>query len=253
MTAKKKERPNRSVKASVPASSSLSAAVPPQAQALPERFPPPPKRPKMGRNVAVCSFYALIALLIAVSAFFFFMAKTGLVCIPFVSSFYRGPAPVRIVDAPAADPDTLLGRISSVVGSAVSGGDAGPYTVPFTEEELTSFVRGGLADVLRGQGTLAERVQIAVTPAFIEASGLITASGLTVDALARFDADVEDGELRLNVCEAYLGDVPVHPKVVRQLESALFTKDFASWNVSAGDVKLKDVILGDGELELVFE
>jgi hypothetical protein len=252
MPEKKKEVPNHSAKAPPMPAAPLSA-VSPRGSAAPERISRPPKRPKMGKNILVCSFYALVALLIAFSLFLFCLAKTGLVSIPFISSLCAGQKPVRIVEAAASDPEALLERISSVVSSAVGCADSGPYPVVFSEQDLTASARGGLEDILRGREAAAERIQIAVTSDFIEASGLITTRGMTVDALARFDAVVEDGELHLNIREAYLGDVPIHPDLARQLEGVLFTKDFASWNVSAGDVKLKDVILGDGEMELVFE
>ncbi|MBD3251316.1 hypothetical protein GF380_02470, partial [Candidatus Uhrbacteria bacterium] len=143
-------------------------------------------KPKVGRNVLVCSLYALILFLVLLAGVLFLIAKTGLVTIPLASHFYNGTQPTRQIEAGAMDPERVLDRISLSVSSAIQQGKSGPFVVEITEEELTAAARGGMTDLLKDQRIIAERTQVVITPEFAEASSLLRTPGANLDLLMRF-------------------------------------------------------------------
>lgn len=201
----------------------------------------------------MCSLYAFIILIVIAVLLLIGVAKTGLFKIPILSSLYKGPEPTRLVEAGVMEPEAFIDQISASVSAAVQRGERGPYTVPFSEAELTAAVRGGLADVIREEQVIVERPQIVVTPEYIEASGKFYTDKATVDMLIQFVPVIEENELRFDISKAYLGDIPISPDLAHSMESLLFTRDFGAWSVNVGSVSLQDVNLKDGELELILD
>jgi hypothetical protein len=229
----------------------------PRPAPLKKKFVPSKKpeeiKPKVGKNVLMCSLYALIVLIVIGVVILIGVAKTGLFKIPFVSNLYKGPVPTRLVEAGVMEPDAFIDQISSSVSAAIQRGEKGPYIVPFSEVELTAAARGGLADVIREDQAIVERPQIVVTPEYIEASGKFYMDNATADILIKFIPFIEENELRLDISEAYLGDIPVSPDLAKSIQGVLFVRDFGSWSINVGTVSLKDVNLKDGELELILD
>lgn len=219
--------------------------------------PPKPPRQKKGRrvlgwNAASCAFYAFVPIALLLLGILFFVAKTGVVRIPFLSDWYKGPQPTRMVEAAPVSGSSLIEDIGLEVAREIRSGQAPPYHVSITEEQVTSALRGGIAEVLRDQNVIVERPQIVITSSTIEASGLIRSGLGMADLLLRFSPHVHENALHFHVEEAYLGDIPLHPELVTLAEGTIFHRNLRVWEIGVGNNTLDGVQLHNGSFDLLL-
>lgn len=209
-------------------------------------------KPKLGKNILVCSLYGLLILIVLFILLLIGIAKTGIVHIPIASRLCEGTKPTRTVEAGVTDPEVFINSIGQEVAAAIRRGERSPYAVALTESELTAAVRGGIEGALREEHVVAECPQIVVTPEYLEASGMFMTDNITLDILIQFTPRVENHELTFDVQKAYLADVPIAPDLVTALESYLFERGFGSWRIDVGTIQLNDVHLKEGEMEVIL-
>jgi hypothetical protein len=209
--------------------------------------------PRIGANVLVVALYILIVVCIVAALLAVFLAKSGLVPIPFVSSkLYKGPAVTRTVQAEATNLNAFIDAIGKKLTEVERVSSVPPYRVKITESEFTGALRGSLSDASKNTGVVVERVQAVITPRDIELSGSARKSGLSFNVLARYKPVLREGRLTLEPVSFQIGDFPFATSTVQSVYTYLFTRDIGEWRLEVENRGLTGIELGDGSLNLVF-
>lgn len=204
----------------------------------------------IGKNVSIVLGVFIAAFLVLASLLAFAVAKTGLFRVPIFSSFYQGPTPTRAVSSEPITETQFRSLLTSQVEAQFAAGRRDEATITVTETQLTGAIRSAIAQALREQGATAEDVQIVVEPKYLELSGRLMEKSVTADLRVRLDPVIEDGGIRFDATDIYLGDYPVHPDLAQRLAGIFFSRDFGTWHVSFGEVRFTSLTLRSGALEL---
>lgn len=214
-----------------------------------EKIESPAVKPKIGKNAAgvalvIFGFVLIILLIAGILA-----AKTGLVTLPVLSKFYKGPTPIRIVSAPSLEPQVFQYLLSSRLMAKVQAGTS-PYTFQLTEQELTGALSSVVTQTFRDQDWLAENVQLAVTEQGLEFWGKFKQDGIKVDILIKLRSAVRDGGILFTPVEIRFGDYPVPLGLADRAAGLIFKRDFGTWLLKFRDIIFQQIVPRDGFLEI---
>lgn len=179
------------------------------------------------------------------------IAKTGVYQIPVLSTFYHERPLTRSINAPAIRPQVLLDRATEALQSATSTKGA-DVLVEFSEQEITGALKGALQTSLKRPGVNVDQSQIVATPTGLEVTAFVRNETMSVHLFAKIIPSVQNGRLVLDVKEVYLGDIPVPPSSLAQIERIVFGSEIGSFEARSGSYGLKNVVLKDGSVELRF-
>ncbi|MFZ6015348.1 MAG: hypothetical protein ACOYUZ_03255 [Patescibacteria group bacterium] len=204
-------------------------------------------------DVIACSVLFLIALLILILCFLYGAAKAGLINIPFFSSYYQGPAPIRTVEAEPVTWDDFRAKIAGKI--IARGVDQGPpYTLLITEEDLTGLLLGAVDAGLRSAAYRVEMAQVAIRSDNIEFYFELTwRDWLHFYIVANLVPEVEDdGTLRFAVRDAQLGDLPLPRDTMLRLVGYFFARDVGIWRIITSDGSgIQSVMLSEKNMQII--
>lgn len=203
----------------------------------------------IGKNVLIVfgTVFAVIALLVILVLFA--IAKSGIVSIPLLSRLYVGPMPTHVVTADPISTDQFLALLELRV-RAEAAKQRPPYEITITEQELTGALQSAIGTTLRGQGWERADAQIVLRPMDMEVLGRFKRGSVTPQILARFVPRIADGGVRFDPVYVQLGDYPLPPSIANNVLSMIFSRDFGTWTMSFGALKLEDVRISDGSVRL---
>jgi hypothetical protein len=206
----------------------------------------------IGKNVAIVAGVFLAGLLLLVALGAFLVAKSGIVPVPLFSGAYHRPQPVRTVTSSPISEAIFRQRLSDRVLAQVASGKRPPYTISITEDELNGAFQNVVAQALRSEGWRVESSQVALAPEFFEVYGRLTQGDLHADLRIRFVPIVENGGVIFEPIDIRFGEYPIHPDLAHRLAGALFKRDFGTWVLSFGEIRLQSVQLREGALDLTI-
>ena len=210
-------------------------------------------KPKMGKNTRI--FYAVVALIVLlfVGGILFALAETGMVVVPFFSSFYHPPQPIRVVTSLPIEVSQLQRDLEQ---QTLIEGQANPqtsvYALSIPEEELTGVAESSISALFRGQGWKTEVVQVAIESDFIEVYGRFTRGFLHEDVILHAVPSVTPDGLSFAVTSMHVGAYPVAPSMVKTALSFAFARDLAHWSFTLSHFSLSDVKLSPGQMTLML-
>lgn len=199
-------------------------------------------------------FFLLIFLFVLLIGIGFVIAESGITNLPLLSSLYRGPQPVRMVQ-PIADmkASDVFGIIVSRAQSQVLSGAKPPYHATVSEEELTSALNDALQRTLVSRHLASQDLQIVLTPDMAEISGTVSSNSASYHVLVQGTPSIKDGRLTLDIARAYLGDLSLPPDLLRRLVEGVLSADLTSLNTRIDGFVLFDITLGDGIVDIQIE
>lgn len=200
------------------------------------------------KKFLIIAFAIALMLLLGVAVL---IAKTGVYRIPFLSSVYHERPVTRVVSADAIEPRDLLNRVNDRLRSSVSTSTK-DVKISITEQELTGALKGALQTSLKRPGVIVDGTQIVSLADGLELIASVRTETMSVRMLAKAVPVVQDGRVKLEVKELYLGSLPVPPNSLAQMERLVIGSEIGSFEAKAGNYLLKDVVLKDGSVELVF-
>ncbi len=218
-------KPTEQPKAPVQAESSVKPSEQPKKQE-PDKI-----APKFGKNALTCSGLVVLAMLLGLGVLIYFLTISGLVRVPFFSRWYTPPAVVRTV---GGSPTNWAQFRSLILGRLTDQAEIGPpYQLRISETEMSGLLNGVIAGAFRDQRFAAERTQVALTPGFLEMAVFVSWNRfLHFDLLLRMRPRVEnDGTVRFETTNAYLGRIPLPSGWVMQLLGYIFSRDIGTWNI----------------------
>lgn len=207
---------------------------------------------KLGKNILTCAGIFILIFLAVIGFVAYLVSESGLIRVPVLSRFYKGPSPARIVHTEPMTSDAFLELVSSRMTQAVRRTSRPPYRITLTERELSAVMAENVNDLARQEGVRAERVQLVLLTDSMEISGKIMSPLGALDMLVILIPELHDGELAVTVRKAELGDYDLPPGVAQDLVSAVFQRDIKTWKIELGNAELSAVELREGELDLVF-
>lgn len=236
-----------------------SPPVPPQPPVLP---PPAPQktapaqspqriRPKVGKNVLTCWTYSVILAVMGLSVCLLLAAKSGVFTIPFFSSYYLGPMPSRLVKSPPISAEDFEASLGDQLRAAAQKNKTPPYVIRLTERELTGAMSSGVENALRDDKWKYVFTQIAVEPTEIELVGQFRRGWIRLDVMVRFVPRLVQGGVSFEPVYVQIGDYRLPPQMTYQIIGYLFSRDLGAWVLNFGDLRLSEVHLSRGYLELV--
>lgn len=202
---------------------------------------------KIGKNILVVAGTVVGVLVLLSMLLAFAVAKTGIVSVPLFSRWYVGPMPTRVVSGIKTTPDGFLRTLESRMRTEAMKG-APPYELSVSEQELTGALQSAVTTALRTQGWDRADVQIVLRPTDMEVLGRFQRGSLAPQLLARFVPRIADGGLRFEPIFVQLGDYPLPPSLANTVLTTIFSRDFGTWTMSFGDVKLSNIRLSDGSV-----
>ncbi len=166
----------------------------------------------------------LLLALVAVPVIFVavMLAKTGLVEVPLLTSWLYRP------NYPARQVLPLVGSSASEILLAQAtrpkvNPNFGTFTISFTEAQLTTIAKEGLAAAGDSLPLPIKSLQIAVDDDVIELYGISPRDGRDVTITARIVPSVDGGELKIAVKELKIGALDV-PESASQLLTPLLDR-----------------------------
>jgi hypothetical protein len=201
-------------------------------------------RKKLGCAAFLVLFFGVIACSVLA-----FVAKTGLVRIPFFTAAFYKPAVASRVVRP------LVGSMPEQVAATIAtrvriDSITGIAKVTVTETELTTLVRAGLAQ--SGNGLALQNGQVSIDADAMELFGIMIKDGREIPARVRIAPVVRNENVELEIRSAVIGGASVSPAVAGALTSSFlrdamnaFSRSIESFGV------LEDIILESGKLTIV--
>lgn len=213
---------------------------------------PPHVRPKLGRNALGCAGIVIVIFALVMSALLYGIALSGIVTIPFFSRFYHGPSITRRIQAPPlteAGFRTLLEQRFAKSFASTSGSP----TVEMSEAELSGALQSVITNALHGQGWSIRTVQMAVRSTDLELYVQIDRGIFHADVVARFTPVIASDGLKFEPVFFQIGEYALPKSFVYPLLGYVFDRDLGAWNLSFGEIRLRTVVLHEGELEFDLE
>lgn len=183
-------------------------------------------RRRQTRKFFGCLFLVLLALAIPVLFVAAQVAKTGLIEVPFLTSrLYQPARPVREIRPLIgySSTDILLAAASKAKPTLTLG----LVRMSFTEAELTTLARDGIAASGTSLPVPIKSIQIAVDPDAVEIFAVTTKYGRDVTIRARFFPWVDAGQLKITPKELIIGALNVPPSL-SGLESLILEKSIGN-------------------------
>jgi hypothetical protein len=208
-------------------------------------------KPTIGKNALGCVAVIVTAVLVLLFLLLFVIAKSGLVRLPFFSSFYHGPQPTRVVTAQPLTQSQLESAVRAELASQVAASAPPPYRARITEEQLTGALQDALPTALRGGGWKVDRTQAVVTPQGLELLTDLERGSLHADLRIQLVPRLSSTGVSFTPTFVQVGDIPLTPRLAYPVVSAVFSRDLGTWSVSFGSLKLQSIELRDGELDLL--
>lgn len=212
----------------------------------------------IGKNIFGCASAFVVTLVLVFGGALLLVAKTGVVHVPFFSSFYHGPAPTRLVAAQPISMDAfrvLLGSrfFNQALAAKSTSTTALPkeFRVRVTEKELTGVVMNAIDTALRSGSWHQSYAQIVIRPTDVELYGQFISGSQRIDLLARFIPHAGTDGIRFDPSFVQIGDIPLSPSLAYRAASTVFSRDLGTWSGSFGTAHIRDVQLTDGVMELI--
>jgi len=215
-------------------------------------YHPPNKtmKPKIGRNVLGCVLYALLVISAFAAIVMVAVAKSGIVAVPYLTRFYTGPKPTRVVEAGVEKPEEFLEAVRSAFtesGATIQS----PHSMVYTEAEITAAVRGALVEAERRGEADTSQTQVVIRKDALELTGKFLVKGIMINAQIDIVPTVENKALKLTIVKAKFGDFPVAPAIAKMALDTAIGRDSSTWNLLIADHELESVHLEEGTLELM--
>jgi hypothetical protein len=180
-----------------------------------------------------CWVLGIGAILIMLIVLLFLVAKSGILNIPLISSwFYNAPMPQRFVEAQPISWEEFRGVATGrLVGLGLD--TEPPIKLELSEQEFTGLLRGVIADGLRSTEYRADVAQVVFLPESVELYFYLTwRELLTFEILTHLSPIVEDdGTLRFQVVDARFGDLPLPGLWVMRAIGYFFARDVGAWRI----------------------
>ncbi len=209
-----------------------------------------PIKPKIGKNVLGCAGIFLLVLLLLILLIAFAVAKTGIVKVPLLAQWYRGPQPTRIVSAVPQSLENFRTDLAEKFLSEARQGKKPPYTISITETELTGALMGGIEEGVRDEGWRESSAQSVIHPDRIEVLLKLEKQDRTAEFLIDFVPQIENGGVRLVPISFQFGDYPIPVSVAERVAGSFFKRDFGITTLSVGEARLSAITLKDGMMEI---
>jgi hypothetical protein len=210
----------------------------------------PAIKPKIGKNVLGCAGILLLVLLLLILLVAFAIAKTGIVNVPVLAQWYRGPQPTRVV---SAEPKTLDEFRTDLAGKFLDEARKGkkpPYTISVSESELTGALMGGIEEGVRDEGWRESSAQSVIHSDRIEILLKLKKEDRTAEFLIDFVPQIENGGVRLVPISFQFGDYPIPVSVAERIAGSYFKRDFGITTLSVGEARLSAITLKEGVMEI---
>ncbi len=204
---------------------------------------------KIGKNILIVAGTVVATIVVLAMVLAFAVAKTGMVSVPFFSRWYVEPKPTRVVIGTPTTPDLFLKTLESRMRVEAAKG-VPPYELTVSEQELTGALQSAVNGALRTQDWERADVQIALRPTDMEVLGSFQRGALTPQILARFVPRISNGGVQFEPASVQLGEYPLPSFLGNAVLSLIFSRDFGTWTMSFGNVKLTDIHLSDGSVRL---
>jgi hypothetical protein len=164
------------------------------------------------RNCLGCLFLVILAVTVPTAIVSVQLAKTGLVDIPLLTSrFYKPTEPSREVRplVGSKSSDILLASASRAKPTLTLGF----VTLSFTEAELTTLAKDGIAASGNNLPAPLKSIQVAVDQDAVEIFAVTPQHGRDVTVRARFLPWVDAGQMKITPKELVIGGLSVPPSL----------------------------------------
>ena len=122
-----------------------------------------------------------------------------------------------------------------------------------SEAELSGALQSVITNALHGQGWSIRTVQMAVRSTDLELYVQIDRGIFHADVVARFTPVIASDGLKLEPVFFQIGEYALPKSFVYPLLGYVFDRDLGAWNLSFGEIRLRTVVLHEGELEFDLE
>jgi len=200
------------------------------------------KRWKRSRLSTSCFIYLVITVVLVVFILAI-IAKTGIIEIPIISSyFYQKPQPTRVVIIDEAD------SLESILRQNISAISQGKEMVfEITEGQLTALLNEPLAT---DDDLNIDQLQAVITPQNVEIFGHLISpvdAYLVLDVIPR----VNDGRLDFDVADISLGSMPLPASLANFIIDKVLMSQIQDYNEDLKDFgTLSDIELSEGKLKI---
>jgi hypothetical protein len=197
--------------------------------------------------------YGIVTLILALilSAVLFGVAKTGLVDLPIFSRWYHGPQATHPIAPITMTPDSFLQMVQQRFQTESAKGQP-PYTVTVDEKEVSGALQSSVQSALRDGNWSRTDIQVALRETDMEVVGHFSRGFLHPQFLVRFVPRISNGGLVFDPVFAQLGDFPLPANWMTPVLGFLFSRDFGTWTVAFGAMRLQRVQLFDGSMQLTI-
>ncbi len=231
--------------------SAVPRATPPPRAPRPDLSEPPRRiKPKLGHNILDCFTLALAVFLLVCVSGLYFVAKSGVVELPFFSRVYQGPSPTRLVYAKRQTLDEIKQDMAARLAQQMAAKKYPPYTLRLTEQELSGFLQQGLDTAFANTDWKESAAQLAIRQNDLEVSGELHYGIFKFDLLIRFVPQLHPEGVTFAPVAFQLGDYALPPATAYRLLGYLFSRDLGAWQLSYGDMRPDAISLHDGYLTL---
>jgi hypothetical protein len=197
-----------------------------------------------------CWTYAILLVLLVLSAGLYLLARTGLFKIPLFSRAYSGPLPTRLVNPPPMTQEDFAALLGSRFKAESQKKASPPYLIRLTERELTGALANGIDSALGGESWKHVFTQVVVEPTELELVGQFQRGWARLDVLIRFVPHVVQGGVSFEPVFVQIGDYRLPPRLAYQMLGYLFARDLNAWILEFGGMQVLDVRLSRGYMEL---
>ncbi len=197
--------------------------------------------------------YGTVTLIVALflSAVLFGVAKTGLIDVPLFSRWYQGPQATHPIASIPMSSDQFLQMLQQRFQGIAAQGQP-PFVVTVDEKEVSGALQSSVRNALRNGDWSRTDIQVALRETDMEVTGHFARGFLHPQFLIRLTPRIVNGGLVFDPTFAQLGDFPLPATWMTPLLSLLFSRDFGTWTVSFGTMRLQRVQLFDGMMQLTI-
>lgn len=179
------------------------------------------------------------------------IAKTGVYQIPYLSTLYRQRLVTRVVNTEAIPPQKLFNRASDELRTVTST-QANDVRISFSEQEITGAFKGALQTTLKRPGVLVDQAQVVATQTGLEVTAFVHNETMSVHLFTKIVPIVSEGRVMFDIKEVYIGDLPVPPASLKQIERIVFGSEIGSFEAKAGKYRVAEISMKEGSVEFLF-
>jgi hypothetical protein len=210
---------------------------------------PPHIRPKIGRNVLGCAGAALLVAILLICALLYAVAKSGIITIPVFSRLYHGPDVTRRVEVHPVAASAFESEIEKrfIRGLNMTSGVS---EIRLTEQELTGVLTSVVTVGLQNEEWKVRSIQIVVGEKDLQMYVRLERGILHPEFTIRFLPVAVSGGLSFEPSSYMIGEYTPPNRFLYPLLGYVFKRDLGNWNLSFGEILLKNVKLEDGVMVL---